>query len=214
MGARGELAPLAPLASVLYRIPRPNSPEVPMVTVGSLWIAIIVAAALVFIASSVVWMAMPWHKKDWKGLPDEEAARRAIGGGLAPGQYMVPHVVTRSMLKEPAYQKKIEEGPVVFMTVIPRGMRGMGRNMTIWFFYCLAVGGMVAYVTTRTLQPGAQYLTVFRLAGTVSWLAFGWSTFAESIWFGRPWSNTFKQLFDSLIYASLTAGAFASQWPR
>lgn len=185
-----------------------------MVTIGSLWLAILVSAVLVFFVSSAIWMVMPWHKKDWKPLPDEEAARRGIGGGVAPGQYVVPHCASRSMMKEPAHLKKLEDGPIAFITITPRGLPAMGKNMALWFIYSLVVGVMVAYLATRTLAPGAEYLTVFRVAGTTAWLAYGWSSGSEAIWFGRPWSNTFKQLFDSLIYALLTAGAFAWQWPR
>ena len=51
--------------------------------------------------------------------------------------------------------------------------------------------------TSRRQQPDAAYLAVFRIAGI-----------PDSIWFGRPWSQTAKNLFDALLYSLLTGGAF------
>ena len=72
----------------------------------------------------------------------------------------------------------------------------------------------VAYVTGRTLAPEAEYLQVFRVAGTVAWLTYGWGRIMESVWFGLPWSQQVKQLFDAMLYALVTAGTFGWLWPR
>ncbi len=37
----------------------------------------------------------------------------------------------------------------------------MGRNMVLSFVYYLLIGVAVAYVATRTLAPGTDYLAVF-----------------------------------------------------
>ncbi len=61
-----------------------------MVTIGTLWMPILVSAVLVFIASFLAWVVSPHHKSDWKKLPDEEAVRAAMNKEkLEPGQYMV-----------------------------------------------------------------------------------------------------------------------------
>ena len=41
-------------------------------TMLSLWQPILVSAVVVFIAGSVIWMAMPWHRTDWSMTEDEE----------------------------------------------------------------------------------------------------------------------------------------------
>jgi hypothetical protein len=65
-----------------------------------------------------------------------------------------------------------------------------------------------AYVVTRTLAPDAEYLAIFRIAGTVAFIANGIAVIPESIWFGRPWTMTAKNLLDALIYGLLTGGVF------
>jgi hypothetical protein len=80
-------------------------------------------------------------------------------------------------------------------------------------FY-LVVSYIIAYLASRTLAPGTPYLQVFRVTGTAGWLAYGFATVSDSIWFGRPWSSTFKGLVDALIYGCLTAGMFGWLWPK
>jgi hypothetical protein len=85
--------------------------------------------------------------------------------------------------------------------------------MVLSLVYYLVISIFVAYLASRTLAPGAEYLSVFRLTGTVAWLAYGFAIFPDVIWFGRPWSFAFKNLFDALFYALLTAGMFGALWP-
>lgn len=48
-------------------------------------------------------------------------------------------------------------------------------------------------------DPAVRRLAVFRITGTVAWLAYGAATVPDAIWFGRPWSAIGKNLFDALI---------------
>ena len=52
-------------------------------SIMTLWQPILLSAVLAFIAGSVIWMFMPWHKNDWIKVPDEEGVRNALRG-LAP----------------------------------------------------------------------------------------------------------------------------------
>ena len=72
---------------------------------------------------------------------------------------------------------------------------------------------LVAYLTGRTIGAGAEYLTVFRVAGTAAFLGFAGASASESIWKAMPWSVTLKHIFDGLIYSLLTAGVFGWLWP-
>jgi hypothetical protein len=89
----------------------------------------------------------------------------------------------------------------------------MAKNLVEWFLYCVAVGVAVAYLTGRALGPEATYLSVFRFAGTSAFYAHALGRVVESIWMGRAWSTTAKNVFDGLLYALVTAGAFGWLWP-
>ena len=89
----------------------------------------------------------------------------------------------------------------------------MGPQLMQWFVYCAVVSLVAAYVTSRAVGPGDDYLHVFRFAGTTAFAAYGLGTVQRSIWFRQAWSTSFKSLFDSLIYGLLTAGAFGWLWP-
>ena len=59
-----------------------------MTPVLSLLIPIVVAAVFVFIASSIIHMATPFHKNDLKKFPNEDAVRNALKPlNLPPGDY-------------------------------------------------------------------------------------------------------------------------------
>ena len=183
-----------------------------MVTITSLWLPILVSAAFVWIASAIVWMVLPHHKSDFGRVTDEEAARNALRD-LQPGQYNIPHLTSREELQQPEGKRKFEEGPVGFLTILPRGVPPMGRNLVLMFAYNIVVGVAVAYVAGRSLAAGTDYLQVFRITGTVSLLAYGMAIVPDAVWFGRPWSYIGKNGLDALFYALVTAGVFGWLWP-
>lgn len=172
-----------------------------------LWLPILVSAIVVFMMSALVWTVLPWHKTDFSPVDDEEAVRQSLGG-TAPGYYMVPFCKSQGDFKNEAVAKKFEDGPIAYITVVPNGMPNMGMYMVKSFFYNLFVGVLCAYFVTRTIAAGAPYLEVFRIAGTAAFLAYGVAFIQESIWFGRPWSLTIKNLIDAFLYALLTGGVF------
>jgi len=80
-----------------------------MVTLGMLWLPILVATVLVFVASSVIWMALPYHKSDTRKLPDEGAALEPLAKqDLAPGAYRFPWADDMKAMKEPAFVEKLK----------------------------------------------------------------------------------------------------------
>lgn len=185
-----------------------------MVSLGSLWLPILLSAVAVFVASSVVWMALPHHRNDFGGLPDEEAARSALSAPeLEPGQYHVPHVPDREAFRSEEIQRKFEEGPVASITVLESGPPDMGRQLSGWFLYAAGVGVLTAFVAGQALPPGAEYLDVFRVTGAVAWAAYGGAYVGDAIWFGRPWGFSAKMVLDALLYGLLTAGVFGWLWP-
>lgn len=186
-----------------------------MTGIIALWLPIVLSAVLVFFASSVIHMLSPWHKSDYPPLPDEDGFRQALKSvDLPPGDYMVPRVSSRSELQSPEFLAKLNEGPNIIMTVLPKGMMKMSTNLIQWFIYLLAVSAVAAYVAGRALGPGAEYLAVFRFAGTAAFLGYSFALFQMSIWYRRSWAVTIKSAADGLIYAMLTAGMMGWLWPR
>ena len=93
-----------------------------MVSIPSLWLPILVATVLVFVASSLVWMALPHHKSDTRPLPDEASAMDVLGKqGLKPGLYRFPWAHSMAETKDPAFVAKLDKGPVGVLTVVPKG---------------------------------------------------------------------------------------------
>jgi hypothetical protein len=108
---------------------------------------------------------------------------------------------------------KYTQGPVGLVTVMQNGPPAMGKSLAQWFAFSLVVSVFVGYVTGLAAGPGADYMLVFRLAGTVAILGYGATWATDSIWKGMAWSTTMKHLFDGVIYGLFTAGVFGWLWP-
>lgn len=185
-----------------------------MVSLAALWLPILLSAVIVFIASSILHMVLPYHKNDYSKLPDEEKVVAALRGMTLPrGLYIFPYC-THQEMKKPEMVEKYKRGPVGHMTIFPSGQINMGKYLGQWFVYCLIVAFFAAYLASRTLMPGTHYLQVFRVVGTAAFMAFGIGTLANGIWKGQPWGMTIKETVDGLIYGLLTAGTFGWLWPR
>ena len=183
-------------------------------TIVTLWLPILVSAVFAFVASAIIWTVMPHHKSDFKALPDEVAARNALKPqDIPPGQYNIPNIASHDALKDPEVVQLFTDGPVGFLTVVPKGVPAMGKNLVQSLVFYFLVSGTVAYLASRSLPTNPEYWEVFRFVGTFSWAAYGFGMIPDAIWFGRPWSSVSKQLVDAFVYASLTAGAFAGFWP-
>jgi hypothetical protein len=117
-------------------------------------------------------------------------------------------------MKTPEYRKKVEQGPLVIMTVLGSNAYAMGRRLVQWFLFTVVVSIFAAYVASRTLPPGTPYITVFRIAGTVAFAGYALGLWPNSIWYSRKWSTTVLSTFDGLLYALLTAGMLGWRWPR
>ena len=186
-----------------------------MVSVMALWAPILLAAVLVFVVSSIVHMVLPYHRSDYRQLPSEDQVLEALRRfNIPPGDYMMPKPASMAEMKTPAFEEKYKKGPVAMLTVMPPGPFNMGRNLIQWFLFSVVVGIFAAYVSGRALGPGAPYLHVFRFAGTTAFLGYSLATINNSIWGGRSWSTTLKQVFDGLLYGLVTAGCFGWLWPR
>jgi hypothetical protein len=185
-----------------------------MIPIASLWLPILLSGVGVFIASSIIHMALGYHNSDYAKMPEEENVLASMrDAGVQPGSYCFPRAASHKELALPEMQEKFEQGPVGFATVIPSGVPTMGKQLALWFVYSVVVGVCVAYLAGRTIPAGASYLAVFRMAGTTAFLAYGFAQLSDPIWKGQPWSNALKNLFDAFIYGCVTGGVFGSLWP-
>ncbi len=185
-----------------------------MVALSALWLPILLAAVIVFVASSVIHMVLPYHKTNYRQLPDEDKLRATLrAANLAPGLYHFPFVSPKD-LNSPEGKAKFVEGPVGHMIVLPNGPVVMPKFLGLWFAYCVVVGFFVAYLAAHTLHLGDPYRHVFRVVGSAAFLAYGVGTLANGIWKSYPWKMVLFETFDGLIYALLTDGTFGWLWPR
>ena len=186
-----------------------------MIPVTALWLPILLSAVIVFVASSIMHMALPIHESDYRKLPEEDRVADELRQvGVTPGRVYFFPFTTHKEMKSPAVVEKFKRGPIGLLTVLPSGPPAIAKNLVQWFVYCLVVGVFVAYLSGRTLTQGTHYLAVFRVAGTTAFLGYGLALIQDSIWKGRTWGVTFKHVFDGLIYGLLTAGTFSWLWPR
>ena len=187
-----------------------------MVPLTSLVVPIVLSAIIVFLASFVIHMLLTYHRSDVVKLPDaqEDAVLDTLRRlNLVPGDYGVPHPGSPDRMKEPAFVAKMTKGPLVFMTVAPGAPPSLGKNLALWFVHVVIVSTFAAYISGRAIGPGTEYLTVFRFIGTTAFMGYALGAVPESIWYKRSWSRTMKQVFDGLVYASLSAGVFGWLWP-
>ncbi len=182
-----------------------------MVSLLSLWLPILVSAAVIFVASFLAWMVLPHHKADFKKLPDEDKLAAAIAGA-EPAQYMFPFCAGSAEMRDPEFQSRWNKGPHGLL-VLRAGPPSMGMNMAITFLFYILVGIFVGYLTGVALPAGADYLNVFQVAGTAAVMAYVFGSIPNAIWFGRPWRAVGMDAIDGVVYGLLTAGVFGWLWP-
>jgi hypothetical protein len=181
----------------------------------SLLIPIVVSAIFVFIASSIIHMATPWHKHDLMKVPDEDGVMNALRAfKLPPGNYAFPKAESMADMKSAAFLDKMKAGPVAFMTVRPGWNFNMGGTLFQWFLYSLAVSLIAGYIAGVAFPPGTEYLRIMQVAGCVAFVGYAMAQMHESIWWGRRWSWTIRNMLDGLLYGLLTGGTFGWLWPR
>ena len=186
-----------------------------MVGILELWLPILLSGVIVFVASSIIHMASPWHKTDYPRVPNEDQLRNALRPlAIPPGDYMIPRAESSAEMRSPEFAEKVKQGPNMIVTFLPNGPWSMKNNLIQWFLYTLVVSALAAYVAGRALPAGSAYLAVFRFVGVTAFIGYSVALWQMSIWYRRSWSTTAKGTVDGLIYALLTAGTFGWLWPR
>ena len=178
----------------------------------SLWLPILASAVLVFIVSSIIHMALPWHKGDYRKIPNEDQVMDALRPLNIPrGDYMMPRPDSMKDMKSPEFKAKMQRGPV-FVATFMSGEMAVGKSMVLWFVYLLVISYFAAYVGAHAGAFSAVAIHSRRIIGITAFLGYGGALCQASIWYQRSWGTTVRSLVDSVIYAAITAGTFAWLW--
>jgi hypothetical protein len=183
-----------------------------MVSLVDLWLPILLSAVLVFVASSVIHMALRWHSKDFKRFAAEDAVMNALRPfNLAPGDYAAPLAESMAHMSSAEFKAKQSRGPSFALTILAN--TSIGRNLVKWFLYSIVIALFAAYVASLTLPPGTSYMTVFRVTSTVAFASYALALWQNWIWYSRGLGYTVRTTIDGLLYGLLTGGAFGWLWP-
>lgn len=184
------------------------------VSLLQLWLPILAAGLLVWLASGLIHMALKYHNSDYLPLSNEDEVAAALRkGSPVPGVYSMPYCADMSQMKDEAVQQRFKEGPVAFIAVFPNGLPPMGKLMAQQIAFSVLGCLLIAYCATLALDPGASYMTVFRFVAATGFLTFSWASIPFAIWYGLRWSTIGKYLLDGLIYGLVAAGVFGWLWP-
>ena len=186
-----------------------------MVPLTELWLPILLSAVAVFIASSIVHTVLPYHRSDYRPVPREDEVMAALRPfAIPPGDYMMPRANGMAEMKTPAFQEKWKKGPIAGITIMPSDHQFMGPTLAKWFAFCLVVSVFAAYIASRALPPGAEYLRVSQVASCTAFASYALGQWPAVIWYRRSVSTALKSTFDALIFGFLTGGMLGWLWPR
>lgn len=113
----------------------------------------IAGAVVLFIWSSISWMALPWHEKTLRGFKDETAVAAVLRANVDQSAvYLLPN----------KYDPAAAPGatPMVFAAVSLQGMTGMNRALIVAFITQLVAAWLVAYLLAQT-SLGCYFGRVF-----------------------------------------------------
>jgi hypothetical protein len=185
-----------------------------------LWLPILLSAAAVWILSLIVWMALPHHKGDFLGLPDEDGFMDYIRtSGIKPGNYAFPDARGRAAMTSEKVQKAWQEGPVGHLSVWPTPLT-MGGKLVATFIVYLVVSTLIAYLTRVALPPTSgstpppPFAKVFQVAASAGILAYCFSFIPSALWWASHKRTIVANVIDGVIYGVITGIIFAWLWPH
>ena len=177
------------------------------------FLPIVTTAIAVFIASSLIHMVFKWHNSEYRPLPNEDDVRKVIGSAnLEPGLYATPHCPDMKEMGSEAIQQKFRDGPVCLITMRKAGAPAMGKYLLQWFIFSFVIAAFGAWVASHAYGTSGNAHLVGHFVGLFSFFAYGCGSVQESIWMGRPWSATLKNILDAFIYGVLSALIFWQLW--
>jgi hypothetical protein len=184
-----------------------------MAFLAQLWMPIVVSAVLVFVVSAITHMLLPARQTEWSHLEKEGALQEALRGAK-PGLYGFPMPAEGMARGKPEALQRWAEGPSGWLSLVHPGPINMGRNLGLSLLVNLVVSAMAAYLAAHVLSVAPSYRPVFRLVGTVGFLAYAVGPVYEAIWYWKPWRSLALTTVDALLYGLVMGGVFGWLWPR
>ena len=178
----------------------------------SLWIPIVAAALATHIASTIAWTVAPHHKPDVTPLPDDQLIGELIKkNNLGPGAYMFPGIDYNDW-NNPEVKARFDAGPFGMVMIWNKPNMGINIGLTLLFFFVASF--FLGYVASVALEPGAPFMKVFQLVGTVGVMTYCFASVPNDIWFRRPTRWFLTNKLDGIIYGLIAGLVFASLWPQ
>ncbi len=183
-----------------------------MTFLTDLGLAILLISVVLFFASFIAWTVLPHHFGDWQKLERESELMDALQRWKLPaGNYMFPQAASKKEMNTPQHQQRYQRGPRGILTVWE--MPNMAANLGLTFLFFFVTTAVIGYVTHVACPPGASgvdFMTVFRIAGTIGILTHASSGVLNSIWFKR---RVGMDVLDGIVYGLLIGLIFAALWP-
>jgi hypothetical protein len=178
----------------------------------TLWLPVLLSAAAIWVISTIVGMALPHHKQDWIGIPDEDGFMDYIRrSGIKPGNYLFPDFRSREALKSEKVETALKAGPVGHLSVWNTPVT-MGGKMVATFIVYLVVSILIAYLTRVALPGAAPFAKVFQVAATAGVLAYCFASIPNALWFGAYKRTIVASIIDGIVFGLITGAIFACLW--
>ena len=179
-----------------------------------LWLPILLSAIAVWFVAMIVWMALPHHKRDYIGLPDEDGFMEYIRkSGIKPGNYVFPDHNRSGAMESEKVQTAWKQGPVGHLSVWPTPL-SMGGKLFATFSIYLIVSILIAYLTRVALPGAAPFSKVFQNAATAGILAYSFAHIPNGIWWSSYRRTIIANIVDGILYGVITGAIFAWRWPH
>jgi hypothetical protein len=175
-----------------------------------LWLPVLLSAGAVFVASAILWMATPFHKKDYQPLPKggDEVEAWLKRNNPPTGRFMVGWCQPDPKAPQPVKGPNDPHG----ILLVKHGPITMGRSLGAWFLNVVVISFVVGYVAAAALPATAEFMKVFQVVGATALLAYGGNAATKCIWEGAPWAGIVGSLVDALVYALATGAIFGAFW--
>jgi hypothetical protein len=180
-----------------------------------LWLPTILSAVAVFILSSIINMAVPWHRNDYAKFPDEAGVLDALRGfNLAPGEYLAPRPASRADMGTADFAEKVKRGPLVILNIASGDSVSLGKPLVLWLLYVIVVSAMAGHIAYPRHDLQVDSRSIFHTVALTSLLAYAGAQWQQTIWYRKPWLTSLKSTLDGLIYAVATGAIFVYFWPK
>ena len=185
------------------------------VTLGQLWLPILVSAVAVWFWAFLSWTILPIHKKDFGAVPDEAGFMDALRRfNIQPGNYGFPFCHDNAQRNDPAFMEKWKTGPSGLLNIW-KPNPNMGMNMLLSFLVYLIISLFVGYIgSSAGLQRGIGFSKVLQVLGSAGIAAYSFSFLPQMIWFQASTNSKLSAVLDGLVSGLITGVMFAWMWPK